>query len=171
MRRRRGELSGRVESRAEEIAATGEYAASDLIDTMRLLVFVARQLDRLELAAMNAHQRRRRHERVSLSYLFAATRGVESADSVTQAIIQDIAEIGRQVLSERVREGMARAKAAGGRGPGRPATDVTVDVVQKLYAEGMSFREIARVLSTSRMTVHRRFVEGARRANAVETGL
>jgi DNA invertase Pin-like site-specific DNA recombinase len=66
---------------------------------------------------------------------------------------------------------MARAKAAGGRGPGRPATDVTVDVVQKLYAEGMSFREIARVLSTSRMTVHRRFVEGARRANAVETGL
>ncbi len=65
------------------------------------------------------------------------------------------AELEREILIERVRAGMARARAEGKR-IGRPVRWVNIDELQRLRAAGRSIREIARALGVPRSTIAKR---------------
>ena len=72
-------------------------------------------------------------------------------------IIAGIAEFERELIQERIRSGIAAAKARGkrlGRQPGeRPKSDRFAPKVLTLIAEGQSYRRIARELGLSKNTV------------------
>jgi DNA invertase Pin-like site-specific DNA recombinase len=65
------------------------------------------------------------------------------------------AELERSILIERVRAGMARAKAEGKR-IGRPERAVDLSLLQRLRAEGRSIRQIARQVGVPSSTVAKR---------------
>ena len=72
-------------------------------------------------------------------------------------MLAGIAQFERDLLSERVKSGLAAAKARGkklGRQPGqRPKSDKLAPKVTTLVAEGRSYRWIARDLGISKNTV------------------
>ena len=71
-------------------------------------------------------------------------------------LLAGIAEFERDLLSERVKSGLASAKARGkklGRQPGQRPTDRLAPRVLELSAEGRSYRWIARDLGISKNTV------------------
>jgi putative DNA-invertase from lambdoid prophage Rac len=72
-------------------------------------------------------------------------------------LLAGIAQFERDLLSERVKSGLAAARARGkklGRQPGqRPIADKLADKVTKAVAEGRSYRWIARDLAISKNTV------------------
>jgi DNA invertase Pin-like site-specific DNA recombinase len=76
-------------------------------------------------------------------------------------IIGAMAQLERDIIRERVKAGLDRARARGVR-LGRPAADAQPDDVSRLRAEGLSLQEIARRLHCSRSTVRRRFREAQR---------
>jgi DNA invertase Pin-like site-specific DNA recombinase len=65
------------------------------------------------------------------------------------------AELERSILIERVRAGMARARAEGKR-IGRPVREVDLGLLQRLRAEGRSIRQIARQVGVPSSTVAKR---------------
>lgn len=65
-----------------------------------------------------------------------------------------IAEFDRGVICERVKSGMARAKAEG-KHIGRPKNTIHQERIQELKQAGMSVSEIAKELSISRPTVYK----------------
>jgi DNA invertase Pin-like site-specific DNA recombinase len=65
------------------------------------------------------------------------------------------AELERSILIERVRAGMARARAEGKR-IGRPARRVDLDELRRLREQGQSIRQIARTLSVPSSTIAKR---------------
>ena len=70
-----------------------------------------------------------------------------------------IAEFERDLISERTKEGLARA-AANGRFPGRKPLDIDMDEAHRLRAEGYSYSQLARHFDTSKATISRRFKKG-----------
>jgi DNA invertase Pin-like site-specific DNA recombinase len=80
-----------------------------------------------------------------------------------QTLAAMCAELERAVLAERVRAGMARAKADGKR-IGRPARPVDLDELRRLRDQGFSIRQTARVLGIPSSTVAKRLA-----SQAVET--
>jgi DNA invertase Pin-like site-specific DNA recombinase len=72
-------------------------------------------------------------------------------------LLAGIAQFERDLLSERVKSGLAAARARGkklGRQPGqRPKSDKLADNVTKAVAAGRSYRRIARDLAISKNTV------------------
>jgi len=69
-------------------------------------------------------------------------------------IFASIAEFERELIRERVRSGLAVARARGKR-LGRPRRDVDADKVAALRAQGATWREIAARLGVGIGTVHR----------------
>ena len=69
-------------------------------------------------------------------------------------IFASIAEFERELIRERVRSGLAVARARGKR-LGRPRRDVDADEVAALRAQGATWREIAARLGVGIGTVHR----------------
>ena len=65
------------------------------------------------------------------------------------------AELERSILIERVRAGMARARAEGKR-IGRPVRQIDLDQLRHLRAEGLSVRQIARRMETPSSTIAKR---------------
>jgi DNA invertase Pin-like site-specific DNA recombinase len=65
------------------------------------------------------------------------------------------AELERSILIERVRAGMARARADGKR-IGRPVRQVDLEQLRQLRAEGLSVRQIARRMETPTSTIAKR---------------
>ena len=85
----------------------------------------------------------------------------ESVDTSTPmgkmvyVVIAAVAELERSLIRERVVMGLQRAKAQGKR-LGRPRGSAQdVDKVKKLKSEGLSVRQIAEALQTSKSTVAR----------------
>jgi DNA invertase Pin-like site-specific DNA recombinase len=76
-------------------------------------------------------------------------------------IIGAMAQLERDIIRERVKAGLAAARARGVR-LGRPVAEARPDEVTKLRGEGLSLGTIARRLRCSRSTVRRR-IEEARR--------
>ena len=69
-------------------------------------------------------------------------------------IIGAIAELERNLIIERVRAGMRRARLEG-RHIGRRPLDIDSDSIRTAHAQGMSLNQIAKLHSISRTTVHR----------------
>jgi DNA invertase Pin-like site-specific DNA recombinase len=65
------------------------------------------------------------------------------------------AELERSILIERVRAGMARAKAEGKR-IGRPTRQVDLEELRRLRGQGLSIRQVARNLGVPSSTVAKR---------------
>ncbi len=72
------------------------------------------------------------------------------------AVFGWVARQERERIRERVKAGLARARAAGKRF-GRPRALLDASVVERLLAEGLSIREVARRTGHSRATIARRF--------------
>ena len=71
-----------------------------------------------------------------------------------------IAEFERDLISERTKEGLARA-AAEGRFPGRAPIDIDMGEAQRLRDEGYSYSQLAKHFGVSKATISRRFKKGA----------
>lgn len=67
-----------------------------------------------------------------------------------------IAEFERDLISERTKEGLARA-AAEGRFPGRKPLEIDMDEASRLREEGYSYSELANHFEVSKATISRRF--------------
>ncbi len=80
-------------------------------------------------------------------------------------IIGAMAQLERDIIRERVKAGLDRARARGIR-LGRPVTPATPDEVLGLTQQGLSLPEIAKRLHCSRSTVKRRLREGLLSAGA-----
>ena len=76
-------------------------------------------------------------------------------------IFASIAEFERELIRGRVRSGIAAARARGKR-VGRPRRDVDVARVAALRAEGLSWREVGRVLGVGVATVRAAFQDRAK---------
>src|SRR2546426_11804070 len=96
------------------------------------------------------------------------TEGVDTTTPAGQLlfhIVGAVAQFERDLIAERVRAGMAHARAMGKR-IGRPRAAVDVEAVSKLRLEGRSLREIARTLHVPVSRVRRALLRllGARTA-------
>lgn len=78
-------------------------------------------------------------------------------------IISAISQLERELISERVRNGLKNAKAKG-RKIGRPKTRPSQSILS-LYAEDYSYREIAKLLCISHMAVSREIKSNKRNQN------
>ena len=76
-------------------------------------------------------------------------------------IIGTMAQLERDIIRERVKAGLERARARGVR-LGRPAAQARPDQIAALRRQGLSLREIASHLDCSRSTVRRRMTEAHR---------
>jgi DNA invertase Pin-like site-specific DNA recombinase len=74
-------------------------------------------------------------------------------------IIGAMAQLERDIIRERVKAGLDRARALGTR-LGRPAAPARPEEVVRLHGQGLSLPDIARQLHCSRSTVRRRLREG-----------
>ncbi len=85
------------------------------------------------------------------------TEGVDSTTPIGRAmfgIIGSMAELERDLISERVCAGMKRAKAKG-KAIGRPKVGLNIDEVKRLSEEGRNVTEISRILNVSRANIYR----------------
>jgi DNA invertase Pin-like site-specific DNA recombinase len=85
------------------------------------------------------------------------TEGIDTTTPAGQLlfhIVGAVAQFERDLIAERVRAGMAHARAMGKR-IGRPRAAVDVEAVSKLRVEGRSLREIARTLDVPVSRVRR----------------
>lgn len=85
------------------------------------------------------------------------TEGIDTTTPAGQLlfhIVGAVAQFERDLIAERVRAGMAHARAMGKR-IGRPRAEVDVEAVSKLRGEGRSLREIARTLDVPVSRVRR----------------
>lgn len=83
-------------------------------------------------------------------------------------VLAGIAEFERDLISQRVKSGLAAARARGtvlGRKPGHCPTDRKTGKVMELHAEGLSYRLIGRNIGLSKNTVMR-IVQQQRKAKA-----
>ena len=88
------------------------------------------------------------------------TEGVDTTTPAGQLlfhIVGAVAQFERDLIAERVRAGMAHARAMGKR-IGRPRAAVDVEAVAKLRVEGRSLREIAQTLNIPVSRVRRALV-------------
>jgi len=74
------------------------------------------------------------------------------------AILSWVAERERELLIQRTKEGMARAKLEG-KHVGRPRKEVDIRKVMELRAKGLSYSDIARIFGVSYHTIRRRLLE------------
>ena len=79
-------------------------------------------------------------------------------------IVAAIAKLERDIICERVKSGMRRAKAEGKR-VGRPKAKVDRTRISRMRREGMSLRSIATRLGVSEATVRRCVKRGAAEAS------
>ncbi len=98
------------------------------------------------------------HEFSALGIDFISlTEGVDTTTPAGQLlfhIVGAVAQFERDLIAERVRAGMAHARAMGKR-IGRPRAAVDVEAVSKLRVEGRSLREIAQTLNVPVSRVRR----------------
>lgn len=95
------------------------------------------------------------------------TEGIDTSTSVGRLVyvfLAGIAQFEREILSERVRAGMARAKRDGTH-CGRPRKGFDTALALQLHNQGLGVRRIARQVGVSYGTVHR-FLQGVKKGLA-----
>jgi DNA invertase Pin-like site-specific DNA recombinase len=131
-----------------------------------------RQIDVIVVWALDRFGRSLRHlvmaidELASLSVGFVAfTQGIDTtrsnpASTLTLQVLGAVAEFERAMLGDRVRAGLAKARASGAR-IGRPCAALDLERARALRARGLSWREAARRLRTNTATLRRALARGA----------
>jgi len=71
------------------------------------------------------------------------------------SVLAGIAEFERELISDRTKAGLARAKAKGSQ-LGRPAMAVDMSRIRELRAQGVGYRKIAEAIGVSHQTVRNR---------------
>jgi hypothetical protein len=137
------------------------YSYDDVAAALETLAALCGWVDRIESVVERANFRRN----PSAASLLDATGACVGGSLIAQEIIADIAMIGREIRSQRTKEGLARARIYGtksGRHIGRPRRldDVLIARIRALGAGGQSSRQIAVALNIPRRTI-RRALEGA----------
>ncbi|HJY87093.1 MAG TPA: recombinase family protein, partial [Candidatus Acidoferrales bacterium] len=79
------------------------------------------------------------------------------------------AELERSILIERVRAGMARARAEG-KAIGRPRRAVDLEELRQLRGQGLSIRQIARRMATPSSTIAKRLHSTAINVPSIGSG-
>jgi len=69
-------------------------------------------------------------------------------------IISAVAQLERDIIAERVKAGLRRAKE-NGKKLGRPRAEVSKGEIYRLHSQGLSLRQIATQLNISKSTVAR----------------
>jgi len=96
----------------------------------------------------------------------------ESTGRFLVTVLGAVAELERELISERTKAGLARAKAQGKR-LGHPLIDLNMDRVRELRAQGWGYRKIAKEFGVSHQTIKNRLRIGASKsesANAANQG-
>jgi hypothetical protein len=132
------------------------YDYDDVAATIETLAALCEWVTRLEGAATRASSRASSRGNLSAAHLLDATANYVGGDSITQELVVEIAMIGREIRSQRTKEGLARARAAGRRlGRQRAYRPEMVHAAEKLMAGGMSQRRTAKELNVPSATLRR----------------
>ena len=83
----------------------------------------------------------------------------ESTGRFLLTVLGAVAELERELISERTKAGLARAVAQGKR-LGHPPIDIDIDRVRALRETGMSYRQIAKEFGVSHQTIKNRLRYG-----------
>ena len=122
-------------------------------------MLVVTKLDRLGRNAMDVRATVEALAGVGVRVHCLALGGVDltsSAGKMTMGVIAAVAEFERDLLVERTRSGLARAKASG-RALGRPQAlgKAQIQTAREKLAKGLSVAAVAREFKTSRQTIMR----------------
>lgn len=123
----------------------------------RFEAVVVWDLSRMARSTLNALELLREFEQIKVR-LIAVKQTFDTDTPLGKAfftLAAMFAELERAILIERVRAGMARARAEGKR-IGRPERRVDLELLARLRAEGRSIRQIARQLAVPSSTVAKR---------------
>src|SRR6202030_1434143 len=92
------------------------------------------------------------------AHLHVLGMGLNTADATGRLmlnVIGSVAQFEREMMLERQREGIARAKSDGKYKGRAPTARAKADEVRALHADGVSLSEIARRLEIGKASVHR----------------
>jgi DNA invertase Pin-like site-specific DNA recombinase len=165
------EVRAFVESRSWEVVETyqdlgvsGARARRPALDQLvkdawrgRFEAIVVWDLSRIARSTLNALELLRELEQLKVR-LVAVKQTFDTDTPLGKAfftLAAMFAELERSILIERVRAGMARARAEGKR-IGRPVRHVDLELLGRLRTEGLSVRQIARKLEVPSSTVAKR---------------
>lgn len=111
------------------------------------------KLDRFGRSTLDLHTNISELRRAGVRFV-ATTQGVDvgaasdAIGSLVLSVLAGVSEFEREIISERTRAGLVRARARG-RVPGRPRADVDVRAVLKLRRKGSSWAAVARKLGVT----------------------
>ena len=148
----------------QDVGVSGARARRPALDQLlqdawrgRFQGIVVWDLSRMARSTLNALQLLQEFEQMKVR-LIAVKQTFDTETPLGRAfftLAAMFAELERSILIERVRAGMARAKAEGKR-IGRPPRHVDLERLGRLRAEGRSVRQIARDLEVPSSTVAKR---------------
>lgn len=152
---------------AEQVSSVDTVAREKLAEALDFLregdVLVVTRLDRLarsmrHLMELLGHlEERKAHLRILGSPIDTTT----PTGRLMLNVLGAVAEFEREVMLERQREGIAKAKAAGKYKGRKPTPRETARAVLQLRSEGVGATEIARRVGIGRATVYRLLGEGS----------
>lgn len=129
-------------------------------------VFVVTKLDRLARSVAHLMQivAQLGSKGVSLRILNLGIDTATPTGKLMLTVLGGIAEFEREIMLERQREGIAKAKAEGKFKGRKPTARAKSDDIHKLMASGMGASAVARQLGIGRNSVYRIMTEGASHA-------
>lgn len=146
---------------AEQVSSVDTVAREKLEEALGFLregdVLVVTRLDRLArsmrhlMELLGKLEERGAHLRILGSPIDTTT----PTGRLMLNVLGAVAEFEREVMLERQREGIAKAKAAGKYRGRKPTPRETADAVRRLRGEGIGATEIAKRLGIGRATVYR----------------
>jgi putative DNA-invertase from lambdoid prophage Rac len=167
----RGELraaAARIGALVLEVEETGSGFRNDRPGLRRVMDAARRgkvdavlvwKLDRFGRSALDVLANIRDLEGAGVRFI-ATTQGIDirpGGDAMSRLILgvlASVAEFEREIIRERTRLGMARARAAG-KHLGRPRSHISAAEVRRLRASGNSWSAVARALDCSSSTARR----------------
>ena len=147
-----------MEQKARKVAALYARVSTSVRDARRRLfdVVLVWKFDRFARSLRHLIESLDEFSALGIDFI-SLTEGIDTTTSAGQLlfhIVGAVAQFERDLIAERVRAGMAHARAISKR-IGRPRAAVDVEAVSKLRAEGRSLREIARTLDVPVSRVRR----------------
>jgi DNA invertase Pin-like site-specific DNA recombinase len=120
-------------------------------------VLVCMKLDRLARSVANVVEigKRLREKGAAILILDPRLSNASPAEELTFNILASIAQFERQIMLERQREGIAKAKSEGKYKGRAPTARAKADEVRELMAAGVGATEIAKRLKIGRRSVYR----------------